>query len=130
MKTKIANGLRIFLGVFMIGYALNQFFHVFPTGYGQMPESARAFIDGVAIYLPALYVFEMLIGLFLVMNKWTPFIQVVIFPLSVSFLIFTFANQDIIETWPALVVAVINIFLLLNDWEKYKPLFDQSDSND
>jgi putative oxidoreductase len=130
MKTKMARGLRIFLGIFMIGYALNQFLHVFPTGYGEMPESARNFIDGVAIYLPALYVFEMLIGLFLILNKWSAFIQIVIFPLSMAFLIFMFANQDISETWPALVVAAINIFLLLNDWEKYRPLFEQDVEQD
>jgi putative oxidoreductase len=124
MKTQIANGLRIFLGVFMIGYALNQFLHVFPSGYGEMPDSARTFIDGVAVYLPALYIFEILIGIFLILNKWSALIQIVIFPLSVAFLIFMFANQDISETWPALVVAAINIFLLLNDREKYKPLFE------
>jgi putative oxidoreductase len=130
MKTKIANRLRVFLGIFMMGYALNQFLHVFPTGYGDMPEDARNFIDGVAIYLPALYVFEILIGLFLILNKWAAFIQIVIAPLSVIFLIFMFANQDLWETWPALIVAVVNIFLLLNDREKYLPLFEEDDSND
>jgi putative oxidoreductase len=130
MKTKIANGLRIFLGIFMIAYAANQFLHVLPTGYSEMPESARKFIDGVAIYLPALYVFEMLIGLFLILNKWSAFLQIVIFPLSVAFLIFMFANQDIKETWPALIVALINVFLLWYDREKYMPLFDQDDDDD
>jgi len=119
----MSKSFRIFLGIFMIAYALNQFLHFFPTSYGEMPEDARNFIDGVVVYLPFLYMFEIIIGMFLILNKWAAFIQIVLFPLSVSFLIFTFANQDIRETWPALIVAAINILLILNDREKYKSLF-------
>lgn len=124
METNISKWLRIFLGLFLIVYALNQFLHFIPTGYTEMPEEARYFLDAVVIYLPLLYFFEIITGLFLIFNKWTSFILIVLFPLSVSFLIFTFANQDLSETWPALFVAALNIFLLFQSREKYKPLFD------
>jgi len=124
METNISKWLRIFLGLFLIVYALNQFLHFIPTGYTEMPEEARDFLDAVVIYLPLLYFFEIITGLFLIFNKWTSFILIVLFPLSVSFLIFTFANQDLSETWPALFVAALNIFLLFQSREKYKPLFD------
>jgi putative oxidoreductase len=124
MKTNVSKGFRVCLGTFLIIYALNQFLHFFPTGYSEMPEDARNFIDGVVVYLPFLYIFEILIGLLLIMNKWSSFILIVLFPLSVSFLIFTIANKDLTETWPALFVAAANIFLLLNNREKYKLLFD------
>jgi putative oxidoreductase len=126
MKTKenTAKWMRTFLGLVLIIYALNQFFHFIPTGYGSMPENARNFIDGVAVYLPLLYIFEIVIGFFLIFNKWPSFILIVLFPLSVSFLIFNFANNDMSETWPALIVAGLNIALLLNEKEKYKPLFN------
>ncbi|MEQ8424572.1 MAG: hypothetical protein RIA63_07665 [Cyclobacteriaceae bacterium] len=123
MKNNLSKWLRIFLGVFLIIYALNQFFHFLPAGYGQMPEQARNFIDAVVMYLPLLYAFEILIGLFLIFDRWTALILIVLFPLSVSFLIFMFANKDISETWMALVVALLNIALLFNYREKYKPLF-------
>ena len=124
MKTNMSKWFRIFLGIFLIVYALNQFLHFLPAGYGEMPEDARNFIDGVAVYLPYLYIFEIIVGVFLVLNRWSAFIQIVIFPLSVSFLIFTCANQDIGETWPALIVAAINVYLIVSDREKYKPLFE------
>ena len=124
MKTQLSKWLRIFLGVFLIVYALNQFLHFLPTGYTEMPEDARNFLDAVVMYLPLLYFFEIVTGLFLVFNKWAPFILIVLFPLSVSFLIFTFANSDLSETWPALIVAVLNVILLFNEREKYKPLFE------
>jgi putative oxidoreductase len=124
MKADTSKWFRISLGAFLVIYALNQFLHFFPTGYSEMPEDARNFIDGVAVYLPFLYIFEIVIGLLLIVNKWSSFILIVLFPLSVSFLIFTIANRDLTETWPALFVAVVNIILLLNNREKYKLLFD------
>lgn len=124
MKTNIYHYLRIFLGVFIIGYALNQFFHFFPAGYGEMPDGARDFIDATVAFLPLLYIFEIIIGLFLIFNKWTRFILIVLFPLSVSFLIFSFANAEFLETWPAFLVAGLNIILLVNERQKYMLLFD------
>lgn len=114
---------RIILGSFLIVYALNKFFHFIPTSYGTMPEDARDFIDGVAIYLPYLYIFEILIGILLLFNKWTAFVLVVLFPLSISFLIFHFSNSDLTKMWPAFIVAGLNIFLLISKKEKYMPLF-------
>lgn len=122
MKEKIAKWLRIGLGVFLVGYALNQFFHFLPTSYGKMPEDARNFIDAVVMYLPLLYAFEILIGLLLIFNKWTSLILIVLFPLSISFLIFMFANQDISETWSGLIVALLNVILLYNHKDDYRIL--------
>jgi|SRR5690554_4001311 len=115
--------LRVFLGLFLILYALNQFFHFLPTSYGKMPENAMEFLDAVLVYLPMLYIFEIILGLFLIFNKWTPFLLIVLFPLSVAFLIFSISNQDFLDALPALVVALLNFILLLFEKEKYKPLF-------
>ncbi|HRW98364.1 MAG TPA: hypothetical protein P5280_02685 [Cyclobacteriaceae bacterium] len=124
MKSAASKWMRILLGAGLVLYALNQFFHFLPSGYGKMPEEARYFIDAVYMYLPFLYMLEILIGLLLIINKWTAFILIVLFPLSVSFLIFTYANQDLAETWPALAVAVLNLALLFSYKEKYLPLFE------
>lgn len=124
MKEDMAKWLRIVLGVFLIGYALNQFFHFLPTGYGKMPEDARNFIDAVVMYLPLLYAFEMVIGLLLILNKWTALILIALFPLSLSFLIFMFANKDVSETWSGLVVALLNVILLYYYKDKYKTLLE------
>lgn len=116
--------IRIFLGLFLIGYAVNQFVHILPTSYGQMPEIGRNFIDSVAIYLPFLYIFEIIIGAFLVLNMWTSFILIVLFPLSVSFMIFNITNQDLGAIWPALIVGLLNVILVFDRRDKYMPLFD------
>jgi uncharacterized membrane protein YphA (DoxX/SURF4 family) len=123
-KISIVKWARIYLGLFLIIYGLNQFFHFIPSTYGDMPETAREFIDSAVIYLPYLYVLEIIIGLFLIFNKWSAFIYIVLFPLTVSFLIFTFTNKDFADMWPALMVAFLNVYLLFSAKEKYKPLFN------
>ncbi|WP_341215528.1 hypothetical protein [uncultured Wocania sp.] len=121
--TNTSKLFRVILGLFLIIYALNQFLHFIPFTYGEMPENTKDFIDAVAVYLPYLYIFEILIGLLLVFNKWTPFVLIVLFPLTISFLIFNLTNNDLSKTWTALIIAILNIFLLINYKKKYIPLF-------
>lgn len=115
--------LRILLGVFLIAYALNQYFHFLPTSYGKMPEDAMMFIDAVVVYLPILYIFEIILGFLLIFNKWTSFLLIVLFPLSIAFLIFSISNQDLADALPAVIVAILNFVLMLFEREKYEPLF-------
>ena len=123
IQKNLANWLRIGLGVYLVVYALNRFFHFLPTSYGTKPEEAQYFLDAVMFYLPYLYAFEILVGLLLIFNKWTPFLLIVLFPLSVSFLMFSVINNDFQEIWPAVIVAGLNIILLFNSRERYKVLF-------
>jgi len=125
MTTSTSNSkiFRIILGLFLILYALNQFLHFIPFTYGEMPTNTRDFIDAVAAYLPYLYILEILIGLLLIFNKWTPFILIVLFPLTISFLIFNFSNNDFSKIWSSLIVAFLNTLLLIQYNKKYKPLF-------
>ena len=124
MNTKtIFSMSRIILGLFLIIYALNQFLHFLPSSYGTMPENTRSFIDAVAVYLPYLYFFEIVIGLLLIINKWTPFMIIVLFPLTIAFLIFNLSDSDYINIWPSIIVAFLNILLIFNYKDKYKPLF-------
>ena len=124
METTSAKWLRILLGLFLIVYALNMFLHILPSGYGRMPEQAQVFIDAVAAHLPMLYILEIFIGLMLILNKWTSAILLVLFPLSIAFLIFTLSNWDLGDSIPGLIVAVLNVYLLLSRKEKYYSLFD------
>lgn len=134
MKTKTTNWLNIILGLFLITYAVNQFLHIVPTSYGEMPEFTQSYLDAIAPFLPALYVFEIIIGLLLVLNIWRPFILILLTPLTVNFLIFNFTNLIVEYTgdnladnpgriWPAALVTILNIILLCQYRDRYKPLF-------
>lgn len=115
--------LRTILGLFLILYSLNKFFHFVPASFGEMPDHTMDFLDAVAAYLPALYIFEIIIGLFLIFNKWTPFILITLFPLTISFLIFSISNGSLVKAWPAIFVGLINVILIIRRKEHYKPLF-------
>ena len=121
-KTDVTKIISIVLGVFLIIYALNQFFHFFPMSYGKMPEFTRSFLDSTLPFLPALYVLEILLGLMLILNKWVPFIVIVLAPLSISFLIFNVSNGGM-NILSAAFVAILNLVLLIQYREKYMPLF-------
>ena len=122
MKNKIYRTISIVLGLFLIVYAANHFLHFFSTSYGKMPEFSQDYLDAVAPFLPALYILEIIIGIMLIINKWVPFISVVLVPLSLSFLIFNFTNGG----WnilSAAFVSLANLLILLHHREKFKPLF-------
>ena len=134
MNTKYTNLLNIVLGLFLIFYAANQFLHILPTSYGDMPEFTQSYLDATAPFLPALYVFEIIIGLMLVINRWRPFILLVLAPLTINFLIFNITNlildystnaltENLGRIWPAALVAILNIILIFHYQDRYKPLF-------
>ena len=123
IDAKTVKWFQIVLGIFLIVYALNKFFHFIPSSYGDMPETAQDFLDSTAVLLPYLYFFEIIIGFLLVINKWSPAIYIILAPLTIAFLIFSFSNKDFNEMWPALFVAILNFLLLLSEKGKYKPLF-------
>lgn len=122
-NSTIYNVLRTVLGLFLIIYALNQFFHFLPHSYGKMPGITQDFLDAASVYLPALYFLEFVLGIFLVLNKYTAFILIILAPLSVAFLIFSISNGVISKAWPAILVAAINVVLMLRRRDLYKPLF-------
>ena len=115
---------RLILGIFLFVYGLNQFVHFIPLESESNTSEARIFLDAVRVYLPYLYVFEMLIGVLLVLDRWTSFVLVVLFPLSISFLIFNLPNQNMTNSVPALIVSSLNIYLMVSRKERYAPLFD------
>ncbi len=134
MNTKLTRSTGIILGLFLIIYALNQFLHFFPTSLGEMPEFTQSYLDAIAPFLPALYIFEILIGILLIVNKWSPFVSIMMAPLTVNFLIFNITNlilnfpqnglmNNIGMIWPAAIVAILNIILLYQYKDKYRPLF-------
>lgn len=121
-NSKTTRILSIVLGTFLIIYAANQFLHFLPSGYGKMPDFTRDYLDAVLPFLPALYIFEIILGIAFITNKWVPFLVIVLAPLSVNFLIFNLANGgwNIIS---AAFVAILNLALIYQYRDRYKPLF-------
>jgi len=63
-----------------------------------------------------------LVGVLLLVRKSVPFALVLLAPISVNIVLFH-ATLDPKNILPALVIAILNIFLILKNWSKYKSLF-------
>ncbi len=121
-NSKFTRIISIVLGAYLIIYAANQFLHFMPSGYGKMPEFTKDYLDAVLPFLPALYIFEIILGIAFITNKWVPFLVILLAPLSINFLIFNFANGgwNIVS---AAFVAVLNLVLIYQYRDLYRPLF-------
>ncbi len=125
--------LRVGLGLMLLLFGLNKFFwflqdfdfsgypiaeHLFNTlRYSSLdPADSKGYI------MSLVGLTEVVVGLLLVIRKWVPFALVMLVPISVNIVLFhAFVNLPNIG--PALVVAIVNAYLMYKHWDSYKPLF-------
>lgn len=120
----IAMIARYLLGLAMLVFGANKFFHFMPNP--ELPADAAAFmgaLGGSGYIFPTLGVIYILAGLLLVINKATPFALIILVPVSFNIVAFhlKYAPEGILF---AAVVAVLNLFLIYANWDKFKSLFD------
>lgn len=115
---------RYLLGLAMLVFGANKFFHFMPNP--ELTADAAAFmgaLGGSGYIFPTLGVIYILAGLLLVINKATPFALIILVPVSFNIVAFhlKYAPEGILF---AAVVAVLNLFLIYANWDKFKSLFD------
>ena len=120
----IATIARYLLGVAMLVFGANKFFHFMPNP--ELPADAASFmgaLGGSGYIFPTLGVIYMLAGLLLVLNKAVPFALILLVPVSFNIVAFhlKYAPEGILF---AAVVAVLNIFLIYTNWDRFKSLFE------
>ncbi|MFT5102483.1 MAG: putative oxidoreductase [Candidatus Latescibacterota bacterium] len=121
------------LGLLLLAFGLNKFFWYMPdfdfTGYleaqylfdalrfsGDDPEASKGYIMGLV------GVIEVVVGLFLLFRKWVPFALVMLVPISINLVCFhAFVNLPNIG--PAILVAVLNAYLMYKNWDAYRSMF-------
>lgn len=124
MNSNFTKLMRILLGAILVIFGLNKFLNFIPAP--ELPENAANFINSLlstGYILQVVGIVEIIIGIFLLMNKWVAFALIVLVPISVNILLFHLF-LDIPGISGALLVAVINGVLMYKLWPKYKPLFN------
>lgn len=129
--------LRVGLGLMILAFGLNKFLWFMPdfdfTGY---PEAKHLFntlrfsdhADTAATSTGKGYIMhlvggaEIIVGLLLVIKKWVPFALVMLVPISVNIVAFH-SMVNLPNIGPAILVAVVNGYLIFRNWNHYKPLF-------
>ncbi len=129
--------LRIGLGLMLLVFGLNKFFSFMPdfdfTGY---PEAEHLFntlrfadhantsleSSGKGYIMNLVGVFEVLIGILLLLKKWVPFALIMLVPISINIVLFhLFVNLPNIG--PAVVVAIINGYLIYKNRDCFRSVF-------
>ncbi len=123
MNSTFTKILRIILGLGLLVFGLNKFIGFMPTP--DMPAEAANFISslqatGYVLYVVA--VFEIFVGLLLLINKWVPFALLLLVPISANILLFHLF-LDMPDIFQALIIGVINGILIYKYWKAYRPLF-------
>lgn len=125
MNSTFTKILRIILGLGLLFFGLSKLIHfnILPTHI--YTGEAAIFIDSLSntgYILKVIGIFEIFIGLLLLLNKWVPFALLLLVPISVNILLFHLF-LDIPGLIVALVVVVLNAILIYKHWKVYRPLF-------
>lgn len=115
---------RYLLGLAMLIFGANKFFGFMPSP--ELPEAALSFMGTLVnsgYIMQTLGVVYILAGLLLLLNKAVPFALILLVPVSYNIVAFhlAFAPDGILF---AAIVAVLNVFLIYNHWDRFKSLFE------
>ena len=124
MKNKILFVVSLLFGLMFINAGLNKFFNYMPMPK-DMPESTMkvmtAFGD-IGWLIPLVGVIEVIGGVLFITNKYRALGAIIILPVMVGILFTNIFNAP--EGLPiALVLTLINIWAIIDNRAKYKPLF-------
>lgn len=121
MNSKILMVLRILLGVFVLVFGLNKFFHFIPMG--EMSADASAYFGALTSTktITLVAIVEIAAGLALILNKYGALMSVILMSVSVNAVLFHLM-LDPANIAGAIVLLVLNIIALYNYKDSYKSL--------
>ncbi len=121
MNSKVFMVLRILLGLFVLMFGFNKFFHFIPmeAPTGDAGAYFGALMSSKTLILVAIV--EIAAGLALILNKYGALMTLILMSVSINAVLFhaVLAPGDIIG---ALVLLVLNIVMLYAYKDKYKDL--------
>lgn len=121
MNSKIFMVARILLGLFILLFGFNKFFHFIP--FGEMPEDAGAYFAALdsAKVITLVGIVEIAAGLALLLNKYGALMSLILMSISVNAVLFHLA-LDPANSLGAIILLVLNIIALIGYKDKYKDL--------
>lgn len=110
---------RITLGLILLIYGANHFFENF-LGLPAMPGEAQEVLISMGYWLMYVKMFEILVAIALLVNRFVPLALLVLAPISLNILAFHIL-YDFRGILPGLVVAVLTAFLIYQHFDFYRP---------
>jgi len=88
-----------------------------------MPEQAARVYESIGYMVMYVKMFEILIGIALVLNVFVPLALLILTPISLNILLFHIGTGFFSGILPGLLVAGLNGFLIYLNFDFYKPFF-------
>ena len=121
MNSKVSMVLRIILGLFVLVFGLNKFFHFMPMG--EMGEDAGTYFGALSSTktMTLVAIVEIVSGLALIFNKYGALMALILMSVSVNAVMFH-ATLEPGSILGAIILLVLNIAVLMGYKDKYKVL--------
>lgn len=124
--------LRIGLGLMLLLFGLNKFFWVLQDfDFSNYPQAEFLFTalryswtdeTGRGYIMSLVGLTEAFVGLLLIIKKWIPFALLMLVPISINIVLFH-AFLNLPNIGPAILVALVNAYLIYKNWGAYRSLF-------
>ncbi len=123
MNSKLTMALRLLLGLILLVFGLNKFFHFLSMPPMEGPPADFMEALGKTGYMFPLIAFtEIVAGALLIINKWKGLALIFAAIISVNIILFHLALAPEGIALGA-VVAILSIVLMYANWKKFKTLF-------
>jgi putative oxidoreductase len=125
--------LRIGLGLMLLLFGFNKFIWFLQDfDFTDYPQAQYLFdalryswsepLSGKGYLMGLVGLTEVMVGILLVLKKWVPFALVMLVPISINIVLFH-AFLNLPNIGPALIVALINGYLMFKNLDAYRLLF-------
>jgi len=123
MNSKVIMVLRILLGLFVLVFGLNKFFHFIPmeAPTGDAGAYFGALMSSKTLILVAIV--EIVAGISLLFNKYAALMLLILMSVSINAVLFH-ATLDPANIMGAAVLLILNVILLYAYKDKYKDLLN------
>ena len=126
MKERVVKIIRVLLALILIIFGLNKFLNFMPLP--PMPEAAQAFMGALietGYLMVIVAIVEIIAGIFLLINQYSAFMLILIFPILVNALLFHLF-LDLKGIGGALLTISLTIFLMVKAFDTYTFLSSKS----
>jgi len=120
---KVSTIISILLGLILITFGLNKFYEFMPVMELSAPglEFMGAFVK-IGYGMTIVAIVEIATGILIATNKFRALALVILFPILLNALLFhMFLDPE--NSLPAVLVVLMNVFLMYSEREKYASLF-------
>ena len=126
MKERVVKIIRVLLALILIIFGLNKFLNFMPLP--PMPEAAQAFMGALietGYLMVIVAIVEIIAGIFLLINRYSAFMLILIFPILLNALLFHLFLY-LKGIGGALLTISLTIFLMVKAFDSYKILLSKS----